>query len=93
MTARGPRRRDPPDPGPRPLDRAHVRPRVHRRDRSRPDVRRELTQRCDADGGALFTLAPPATDVLTRLADAGEVMPPKTTYFEPKPCAGIFLRP
>jgi uncharacterized protein (DUF1015 family) len=53
----------------------------------------ELVQRCDADGGALFTLAPPPLEALTRLADAGEVMPPKTTYFEPKPCAGIFLRP
>lgn len=52
-----------------------------------------LTQRCDEDGGALFTLAPPPLAVLTGLADAGEVMPPKTTYFEPKPCAGIFLRP
>jgi uncharacterized protein (DUF1015 family) len=53
----------------------------------------ELTRRCDADGGALFTLAPPPLATLTRLADADEVMPPKTTYFEPKPCAGIFLRP
>jgi uncharacterized protein (DUF1015 family) len=53
----------------------------------------ELTRRCDADGGALFTLAPPPLETLTSLADAGEVMPPKTTYFEPKPCAGIFRRP
>ncbi|HET6625072.1 MAG TPA: DUF1015 family protein [Nocardioidaceae bacterium] len=53
----------------------------------------ELTERCDADGGALFTLAPPPLEALTALADAGEVMPPKTTYFAPKPCAGIFLRP
>jgi uncharacterized protein (DUF1015 family) len=53
----------------------------------------ELTRRCDSDGGALFTLAPPPLDALTRLADAGAVMPPKTTYFEPKPCAGIFRRP
>ena len=53
----------------------------------------ELAQRCDADRGALFTLAPPPPEALTRLSDAGEVMPPKTTYFEPKPCAGIFLRP
>jgi uncharacterized protein (DUF1015 family) len=52
-----------------------------------------LTQRCDADAGALFTLAPPPFEALTALADAGEVMPPKSTYFEPKPCAGIFLRP
>ena len=53
----------------------------------------ELTRRCDSDGGALFTLAPPPLEALTRLADAGGVMPPKTTYFEPKPCAGIFRRP
>jgi uncharacterized protein (DUF1015 family) len=51
----------------------------------------QLTQRCDADEGALFTLAPPSMDSLTRLADNGEVMPPKTTFFEPKPCAGIFI--
>jgi D-3-phosphoglycerate dehydrogenase / 2-oxoglutarate reductase len=53
----------------------------------------ELTRRCDADEGALFTLAPPPLETLTKLADAGAVMPPKTTYFEPKPCAGIFRRP
>jgi len=53
----------------------------------------ELTRRCDADEGVLFTLAPPPLSALTRLADAGEVMPPKTTYFEPKPAAGIFRRP
>lgn len=52
----------------------------------------ELISVCDADGGALFTLSPPALDVLTGIADRGEVMPPKTTYFEPKPHAGIFLR-
>ncbi len=53
----------------------------------------ELTQRCDHDRGALFTLAPPPLEVVTRLADSGVVMPAKTTYFEPKPCAGIFVRP
>jgi len=53
----------------------------------------QLVQHCDGDAGALFTLAPPALDVLAALADRGETMPPKTTYFEPKPCAGIFLRP
>jgi uncharacterized protein (DUF1015 family) len=53
----------------------------------------ELTRSCDADRGALFTLAPPPLEVVTGLADAGEVMPPKTTYFAPKPCAGIILRP
>jgi uncharacterized protein (DUF1015 family) len=52
----------------------------------------ELTKRCDEDRGALFTLAPPALAVLTGLADRDEVMPAKTTYFEPKPYSGIFLR-
>jgi D-3-phosphoglycerate dehydrogenase len=52
----------------------------------------DLVHQCDVDGGALFTLAPPTLDELTDLADAGALMPPKTTYFSPKPCAGIFLR-
>ncbi len=52
-----------------------------------------LTARCDVDGGALFTLAPPSYEAIIEVADADEVMPPKATYFEPKPCTGIFLRP
>lgn len=49
------------------------------------------TGRCDEDGGALFVLRPPTLQALTRIADLGEEMPPKTTYFSPKPYAGIFL--
>ena len=52
----------------------------------------ELTAACDGDDGLLVTLAPPTLDLLIDVADRGEVMPPKTTYFDPKPCAGIFLR-
>jgi len=52
----------------------------------------ELTKACDEDGGALFVLRPPTLDQLTEVADRGEVMPPKTTYFDPKPYAGVFLR-
>jgi uncharacterized protein (DUF1015 family) len=51
----------------------------------------ELVARCDVDRGALFTLAPPPPEALIEVADAAQVMPPKTTYFEPKPAAGIFL--
>ena len=51
-----------------------------------------LTAACDADDGLLVTLAPPTLGLLIDVADRGEVMPPKTTYFDPKPCAGIFLR-
>lgn len=49
------------------------------------------TARCDDDGGALFVLRPPSLRALTRIADLGQEMPPKTTYFAPKPYAGIFL--
>lgn len=52
----------------------------------------ELTKACDEDGGALFALRPPALEQLIDVADRGEVMPPKSTYFDPKPYAGIFLR-
>jgi uncharacterized protein (DUF1015 family) len=51
-----------------------------------------LTTACDRDGGALFVLRPPSLDQLLALADRGEVMPPKTTYFAPKPYAGVFLQ-
>jgi uncharacterized protein (DUF1015 family) len=57
-----------------------------------PSPQADLTEACDADGGALFVLRPPSLDQLTDVADRGEVMPPKTTYFDPKPYAGIFLR-
>ena len=50
-----------------------------------------LTARCDDDGGALFLVRPPSLRDLTRIADLGQQMPPKTTYFAPKPYAGIFL--
>lgn len=51
----------------------------------------DLASRCDQDGGALFVLRPPSLHKLTEIADRGEVTPPKTTYFAPKPYAGIFL--
>ena len=46
---------------------------------------------CAEDDGALFVLRPPSLRKVTEIADLGEVMPPKTTYFSPKPYAGIFL--
>ncbi len=47
---------------------------------------------CDADGGVLFALSAPEVETLTAIADAGEVMPAKSTFFSPKPGSGIFLR-
>jgi uncharacterized protein (DUF1015 family) len=51
-----------------------------------------LVAECDADAGALFVVAPPSLDQLFDVADRGEVMVPKSTFFEPKPRAGIFLQ-
>jgi uncharacterized protein (DUF1015 family) len=42
---------------------------------------------------ALFLLTAPTHDELIDVAERGEVMPPKSTYIEPKPRAGIFLHP
>jgi len=45
----------------------------------------------DADGGALFRLAAPDVTDLADLAERGEVMPAKATYFAPKTSAGVVL--
>lgn len=44
-------------------------------------------------GHAYFVLAPMTHAELMSVADRGEVMPPKSTYIEPKPRAGVFLHP
>jgi uncharacterized protein (DUF1015 family) len=51
-----------------------------------------LLAACDADGGVLFALPAPELDTLIAIADAGEVVPAKSTFFSPKPGSGIFLR-
>ncbi len=45
-----------------------------------------------AGGGAAFLLADPTIDQMMAVADAGENMPAKSTYFSPKPRSGVFLR-
>lgn len=52
----------------------------------------ELARRCDAAGGALFLLHPPSVDELMEVADRGDTVVPKSTYFHPKPRSGVFLR-
>jgi uncharacterized protein (DUF1015 family) len=37
-------------------------------------------------------LRPPTLETVTAIADAGEVVPAKSTFFSPKPGSGIFLR-
>jgi uncharacterized protein (DUF1015 family) len=38
----------------------------------------------EGKAAAAFSLAPVGVDDLMRIADAGEIMPPKSTWFEPK---------
>lgn len=50
----------------------------------------ELERRADAEGVA-FTLCATGIDQLLAVADAGLVMPPKSTWFEPKLRSGLFI--
>jgi uncharacterized protein (DUF1015 family) len=51
-----------------------------------------LVAACAADGGVLFVLPTPSRRAITDIADIGEVVPAKSTFFSPKPGSGIFLR-
>ncbi|MDO4540294.1 MAG: DUF1015 family protein [Syntrophomonadaceae bacterium] len=52
----------------------------------------ELSRRVDSGEMALaFALYPTGMDELMAIADAGQVMPPKSTWFEPKLRSGIFI--
>ena len=51
-----------------------------------------LRTACDADGGILFALPAPQLETLTAIANAGQVVPAKSSFFSPKPGSGIFLR-
>lgn len=50
----------------------------------------ELEQRAGT-GGVAFTLNATSIDELMAVADAGLVMPPKSTWFEPKLRSGLFI--
>ncbi|HET9672492.1 MAG TPA: DUF1015 family protein, partial [Actinomycetota bacterium] len=54
--------------------------------------REELVRRVDEDRGVAFTLVPPTFEQFVAVADRHEEMPPKATFFDPKPRAGLFLR-
>lgn len=51
---------------------------------------KELERRAGAEGVA-FTLCATGIDQLLAVADAGLVMPPKSTWFEPKLRSGLFI--
>ena len=54
----------------------------------------ELERRVDSGEWAVaFALYPTSIDQLFAVADAGLVMPPKSTWFEPKLRSGLIIRP
>ncbi len=52
----------------------------------------ELERRCAADAAVAFALYPTRVAELMAVADAGDVMPPKSTWFEPKLRSGIVVK-
>lgn len=52
----------------------------------------ELERRCSIDGKAAFALFATSIEDLMQIADAGESMPPKSTWFDPKPLSGVIVR-
>lgn len=51
----------------------------------------ELVRRCDEDCAVAFAMYPTSTEELFEVADAGLLMPPKSTWFEPKLRSGLFI--
>lgn len=51
----------------------------------------ELERRCKTDCVAAFAMYPTSIGELFAVADAGLLMPPKSTWFEPKLRSGIFI--
>ncbi|MCF0145472.1 MAG: DUF1015 domain-containing protein [Eubacterium sp.] len=51
----------------------------------------QLEARCRKEGGAAFMLYPTAMQELMAVADNGMLMPPKSTWFEPKLRTGLLI--
>ena len=51
----------------------------------------ELKERVDREGGVAFLMYPTAIGELFAVADAGRLMPPKSTWFEPKLRSGFLI--
>jgi uncharacterized protein (DUF1015 family) len=52
---------------------------------------KELEKRVDSGEAVAFSMHPTSIKQLMDIADAGEVMPPKSTWFEPKLRSGLFI--
>ena len=51
----------------------------------------ELERRVDSGSAVAFSMYPTSIGELFAVADAGELMPPKSTWFEPKLRSGLFI--
>lgn len=51
----------------------------------------ELTKRVDAGDAVAFAMYPTSMDELMNVADENKIMPPKSTWFEPKLRSGLFI--
>lgn len=54
---------------------------------------KELEKRCGEDMTVAFSMYPTSIEELFQVADAGLLMPPKSTWFEPKLRSGLFIHP
>ena len=52
---------------------------------------KELEKRADSDMKVSFSMYPTTIEDIMNIADAGMIMPPKSTWFEPKPRSGLFI--
>lgn len=52
---------------------------------------KELEKRCAEDMTVAFSMYPTSIEELFDVADAGRLMPPKSTWFEPKLRSGLFI--
>jgi len=51
----------------------------------------ELAEIADKTGGVAFAMFPTAMEDLMQIADENKLMPPKSTWFEPKLRSGLFI--
>ena len=51
----------------------------------------ELESKVNREGGAAFLMYPTSMEELFAVADAGRLMPPKSTWFEPKLRSGLLI--
>ena len=51
----------------------------------------ELERRVNEGMAVAFAMCPTSIEELMDIADAGRIMPPKSTWFEPKLLSGIFV--